>query len=468
MSIPGAPSLTLTITPPGGSPSTYTQYFTWGESNQQGQITQNFGRQGDTAVLPLTEDFGSHAPVVNIPVMSQVSLFDNSSSTSLFAGVVTDPVQYVVGTKINEWDLNCTDYTFYADNAIVHGIFYGYTVDQIIVELVQQANCGITAVPSTAGGFVNPGPQLASFVYNYGTLSDAWRQLATLASSTSPYGWYVDQNLEFHFFDSTSAISSGVTFTTNPLAGIGSLTEGHFLEDSTFTYEWDGTSLKNRVLVQGANLTVSGGDPSTNGPTDTFVSNGNQTAWPLRYTVSSVGTLEVAGVAVSNVVLATAGTTDTTDTWVVQQNSIGAYFLVTNGDAPSAGTVLKVWYTYQYPVVAQAQDNASMAEYTGPNSGVFAEYISDTSLTTVPMALAYAQQQRTEYAFAAERITFDTGQEWWGWVRAGDTCVISNSLIYNVQTSGYGLTDTFIVVANTVTIGGDNPYWTMEITAVRI
>lgn len=467
MSIPGVPSLTLTVTPPGGSPSTYTQYFTWGEANQQGQINQNFGRQGDTAVLPLVEDFGKGSPAINIPVMSQVSLFDNSSSTSMFAGVVNDPVQYVVGPTMNEWDLNCTDYTFYADNAIVHGIFYGFTVDEILISLTQQANCGISAVKSISGGFVNPGPQLASFVYNYGTLSDAWRQLAALASSVSPYGWYVDQNLELHFFDSSSAISSGVTFTYAPAAAIGSTTEGHFKEDSTFQYEWDGQSVKNRVLVQGANLTVSGGSPTTKAATDTFVGNGNQNAWPLRYTVSSVGTLEVNGVKTA-VVLATAGTTDTTDPWVVQQNSVGSYFLIANGVDVDAGVVLKIWYTYQVPVVAQAQDTQSQTEYTGPNSGVFAEFISDTSLTTVPMALAYAQQQRTEYAFAAERITFNTGEEWWGWVRAGQTCVINNGLIYNVSSSSYGIVDTFIVVGNTVTIGGDNPYWTMQLTAVRI
>jgi hypothetical protein len=395
-----SPNLTFTITPPGGSPSAYQQYLAYTGHNQQMTITQNFGRQGDTAVLPLVDEHPG-TPHYHIPVMSQVKLYDNNCSKTLFAGVANDPVLSITGPNRNEWTLNCTDYTFFADNAIVHGVFNGWTVDAIIVELTQQANCGISASSTASGGFVAPGPQLATLVLNYCSLSDAWRSLAVLAGAATPYGWYVDENLALHFYDATTAINSGVTFTTSPTVA-GSTTEGHILEDGQDQYEWDGTSIHNRVLVQGATQTVS--SPSSGPATDTWIADGAQTAWPLRYTVSGTPTL-LAGGTSATVTAVEAGTAAPSSGWSAQQNSVGQYFLF-NPSPPGAGTLLQAWYSYQVPVVAQATDYSSIGTYTGPNGGIFAEFVSDTSLTTVPMALNYAQQQRTEYAFAAERATF--------------------------------------------------------------
>lgn len=462
------PTLTLTITPPGGSPTNYTQHLAWAGANGQLTINQNFGRQGDTSTLTLVDEYQT-TPSFYVPVLSQVKLVDTTSgqNATLFAGVVTDPVLNVTSPTRNEWTLACTDYTFYADNAIVHGNFYGQTVDQIVIALTQQAGCGITAATVASGGFVAPGPQLASFILNYSKLSDAWRKLAQLAGQATPFGWYVDENRALHFYDATSAQNSGVTFTTSPTVG-GSLTEGHYDMDSQASYEWDGTSIRNRILVQGATQTVRYGTVAANKPTDTWLATGAQTSWPLRYTVTGSPVLHVAG-ASTPVTVVQAGDTGTTPTsgWQVTQNNSGQWFL-TAATPPSNGALLQIWYDYQIPVVAQANDYPSQAAYTGPNGGVFVEYINDSSLTTVPMALARALRERTEYAFAAERLTFTTTEEWLGWIRAGQTCRIVNQFVPDSQ-NGYrwGLDDTFIVVSNSITFG-DGGYRQASITAVRI
>lgn len=458
------PSLTLTITPPGGTATDYSKYLAWSGANQQLQINQNFGRQGDTAVMVLVDEYMS-TPTFWIPVMSQIKLVDTTEgqNVTLFAGVVNDPIQQVTSPNRNEWQLNCTDYTLYADNAIVHGNFYGLTVDQIIVSLTEQAGCGISAARIADGGFVAPGPQLASFILNYTTLSAAWRKLATLAGQVTPFGWYVDQNLALHFYDATTALSSGVTFTTTPTTG-GSTTEGHSLVDSQSGYEWDGSSIRNRILVQGANQTVSHGPVSSTAPTDTWRASGYQTSWPLRYTVTGSPTLYVNGVATSVTVV--SGGAASTAAWTVEQNNNGQWFL-TATTAPGDGVLLQIWYDYQIPIVAQAQDKGSQTTYTGPNGGVYSEYINDTSLTTVPMALARAMRERTEYAYAAERITFNTSEDWLGWVRAGQTCVINNQFIRDDQNNKWGVNDTFLVVANQVTFA-DGGYRQAQITAVRV
>jgi hypothetical protein len=459
------PDLTLTITPPGGSPADYTEYLMYSGGNQQMTITQNFGRQGDTAVLTLYDEYKT-TPHVIIPVMSQVKLIDNIAGQTLFAGVVNDPVLCPLGTNANEWDLNCTDFTFYADNSIIHAIRNGQSLDQIVVELTQEANCGITAAAVAAGGYVAPGPVLPSYVLNYNTLSSAWRSLATLGSQVTPYGWYVDENRQLHFYDQSTALATDVTFTTNPTTS-GSTAQGHILLDSQFAYEWDGTSIRNRVLVQGATQTITAGSYTTSPPTDTWQANGADTSWPLRYTVTGSPTLTVNGVSVSVTVVSGSGTAS--GTWVVEQNTTGSWFL-TAATPPAAGTILKIWYDYSIPVVAQANDLASQAAYTGPNGGIFEEYISDSSLTTTPMALARAMQDRQEYAFAAERITFDTSEDWLGWVRAGWTCTIDCALIPDSQRGwALGVNDTFIVTQNRVTFGeSSSPYRQCQITAVRL
>lgn len=456
------PNITFTVTPPGGTAIDYSNKLVWSGANQSMQITQNFGRQGDTATFPLMDDWeGRTTPNFYIPAFSTVKLTDNTLGKVLFAGVANNVVQDVQGPTLNEWDLNCTDYTFYADNAIVQGTFIGYTVDQIVVALTQQANVGITAVQVKNGGFVAPGPQLASFVMPFGTLSDAWRKLATLAGQVTPYGWYVDENKALHFFDATTALSSGATFTMVPTAQNGSTTEGHWYYSNSFGYEQDGSSVRNKILVQGADQVFKHGNVTNTSPTDTFVGNGFQTSWALKYIVTGAPALYVNGLSTSVTVVSAGGTS--TASWQVVQNSIGTWFLTKTDGAPASGTVLKIWYDYNVPVVAQAQDTASQTKY-----GVtLSEYINDTSLTTVPMALARAQRERTEYAFVVERATFTTTEDFGGWVRAGETFVYDNTFIYDVDNNAWGVNATFICISNNISFG-EGGYRQAQITGVRL
>ena len=123
MTIPN-PDLTFMVTPPNGTPTDYTANLAWSGTNNTMSITQNFGRQGDTGIFILVDEYVT-TPSIVIPVLSQVELIDNTAGQTLFAGVCNDPVLDVTSPTRNEWNLQCTDYTFYADNAIVRGQFYG-------------------------------------------------------------------------------------------------------------------------------------------------------------------------------------------------------------------------------------------------------------------------------------------------------------------------------------------------------
>jgi len=455
----------LTITPPGGNPVDYTHNLTFTGGSTPPQIQQNFGRQGDTAVLVLLDEYRM-TPNFTIPVMSQIKLVDNYLNQTLFAGVVNDPVLSPVSATLNEWRLGCTDYTYYADHSTpVYGPYYnGFTADAVVIALTEQADCGITAAPTSQGGFVAPAVMLPSVAINYQALSSAWRLLARLSSQVTPYGWYVDEQLRLHFYDSTTALDSGVTFTTEPTQG-GSVSEGHIALDNQFGYEWDGTSIHNRVLVQGAAQTIYSRPQGP--PTDTWLADGIGSAWPLRFTFAGVQRLTINGVSTQADQLHPGQPHDTQANWFIEQNANGAWFL-TSANPPAAGTVIKFWYNYQIPVIGVANDYASQAAYPGPNHGIFGDYISDQGLTTTSMALARAQRERAEFAFAAEKVTFNTTEDFVGWIRSGQTFGYNTAMAPDSRNNySWGLNGRFLCTQNRIQFvsGG---YRQMTITGVRI
>lgn len=464
------PNLTLTITPPGGGATDYTSYFAYSGSYDQAVITQNFGRQGDTATFALVDEYVTTPHITIIPVMSQIKLRDNNLGVVLFAGVVNDPQLQVTSPNRNEWTLNCTDYAYYADNSTpVFGTFNGFTSDVIVASMTAQANCGITAATIAAGGFVAPGPLLPAVHFQYQSLSAAWKFVAKLASQVTPYGWYVDENRALHFYDATSALNSGVTFTTHPTVG-GSSSEGHMLVDNTNSYEWDGTSVHNRILVRGASQLIYTSIRNT-APTDHWRGDGTDSAWPLRYAFGSPGLLLINNVNTPVNTVPAGGPNSSgsqpSASWNVIQNNTGQYFLTANS-APGAGTSIQFWYSYNIPIVAQVNDLGSQATYTGPNGGVFGEYIADMSLVTTTMALARATRERQEYSFAVERVVFTTSPDFLGWVRAGYTFQYINQFVPDVQNGNtLGVNDTFLCTQNRITFG-DGGYRTMQVTGVRI
>lgn len=457
------PNLTLNITPPGGTLTNYTFNLGYNGVQQGLTINQNFGRQGDTATFTLVDDYqGRVLPNFYIPVESQISLTDNTANQNIFAGVVVNPQLFNDGSNRNEWVLSCVDYTYYADNAWVHGTFNGQTIDNILVSLTRQANCGINAATVRNGGFVTPAPSLTRYSIGWTKLSSVWRNLAQLASSSTPYGWYVDQNRNLHFVDATTASSSGATFTTSPTIA-GSLTEGHIGRGGSYNYEWDGNMIANRILVQGANQTIT--SPRNKGATNTWRSDGVQDSWGLKFTVTNTPFLTLNGVSTPVAVVKVGSTS--TSTWQVTQNANGQYYLVTS-KVPTVGTTIKLWYDYQVPITAQANDIQSQATYPGPNGGIFTKFISDSTLVTPTMAMARAQREKTEYAFAVERATFDVTEEFFGYVRSGQTFNYVNSFIPDARNSyNLGVSGPFLCISNTVT-AGKGGYRNMTVTGVRI
>lgn len=507
------PQISLTITPPGGEePFNAAPFFAWAGASNRSTISSNFGRQGDTATLVLVDDYSADVPGFSVapgtphfavPPYSSILLVDEDPEVVaqpaggvIFSGLVTNPQFRWISPGRVEWTLQCVDYTAYADGSIVQGIYSGIPADDIIVDVTAKADCGISALPVSQGGHVYPGPLIPLANLTYGKLSSHWTTLATLASQSAIYGWYVDQTRSLWFYNQDEPFTSGITVTDQP-AQIGdtSVSECHIDRSQIWSYEWDGTTFYTRCVVEGALITVSyehaKAVKGTIPPTDSWVGNGLQSSWPLSYQpvisaltlkaaagiVSTIGSTAISGAPLLYVgktlqtVAINDGTTQITAPFQFVQAANGLWTLQVTpgiGQIPGDGVPIRLWYRYQNPVIAQADLFAQQAAIGGPNGGVFAEFVKDQSLTSVPAAFQRATAQLQEYGAPQERITFYTSAEWVGWLHVGQTFALEASMIPDSQRSfQLGLSGNFFVIQQMV---GFKPggYRSTQITAVRV
>lgn len=445
----------------------YLEQDTW-------TITQQWSRQGDTATFYLVDEHpsiteGGVSLTFTVQPLSQVVFVDNTLGVTLFSGLCTYPELTRPGPNLAYWELQCTDWTYLSDRALVQLDTSNMTTDQIVLAAVANANCGINAALAPAG-FVYPGPLVVRAKYIFNTLSAALTNTVQLAATYTSWGWYIDENRNLHFYPLANAPVSGITFSDNLTAQIGgnspvSTTFG-FYDVDNFMYGWDATQMRNRAVVRGSTYFVA--------QVDTFVGNGSQTAWPLTQApdttaISSIN-LKVAGV--TQTVSAQLGTSQTT-AFVIQPNLSGQWFLQVNGSfgsIPGAGASIVMKYKYVAPNIAEVTAPASIAKYASlPNRGVFSVYIADTNLQSLEAAQLRGQTEVHTFGYPEDRVQFYTTDDWPGHIRAGELFTFINSSTPDFYNGGsVGINDTFIVVQLTIQASDKGAgYRVYQITAAR-
>lgn len=443
----------------------YTQYLEQGTWT----ITQQYTRQGDTATFYLADEFQNEPntpplPNVYVPAMATVTFTDLGLNQVLFAGLATAPEVQFEGPNRLYWTIQCTDWTYFADHGLITGDFVNFTVDQIVLMLVAQANCGINAAKASSGGFVQPGPVIPRIQFVYSTLSNALVSLISVASTYTSWGWYVDESRNLHFAPLTDVVNTGVTFTYDITKSPGN-TLGHY-DAENFSYTWDGTQLRNRAVVRGASFSTL--------QTDTWYGDGVTTQWAISQVPDtsrvSSATLTIAGTKTG--VSIQSGTSATTP-FVIVQNNIGAWFLVVNagvGSIPTTGQAVVLKYYYTAPIITQVDNIPSEALYSSlPNHGVFATYILDINLKTLASAQQRGQAEVYSFGLPEERVQFQSTETFTGHVRAGQIITWVSDVTPNSSNSGNpGISDTFLIIQNTIASSQHGWYYrTYNITAAR-
>jgi hypothetical protein len=493
-----APQISCYITPPGKPTVDYGNRLAYTGGNNQISVTQNFGRQGDTATFDLIDEgYSSGEPpnlVVHpsfiIPAFSTVKLIDTAAleyygdddRASIFYGYVAHP-QLTLNSPIEmDWYLSCVDPSGYANASVVQAVYEGIPMGDAIVDVVRKANCGISADTIVNGGYVEQGPTLNRTVVHYTNLTKALQKISKMASSQSAYGWYIDSEMNLHFYDQQQAPDSGVTVTDKPTtAGLLSYTECHMDQGQKITYNFDGSSLYNRALVVGASKTIT--TTVKNPPLDTFIGDGNTTQFKMSYVPDT--TVETASTAkavktqlpvvtvngVQQTITVYDGTTPVINQWTIKQNPNGSWVLAVTpnyGVTPTAGSKINLWYRYKTTITAQVDLKQSQNAIKGPNHGIFATVVSATSLDTTAAAYQRGTRELAEYGHPQEMISFYTSPEWIGVWRAGMTFTLDSILLLDSQ-RGFapGLKAKFMITKQTVTFARAG-FRQWQVTAVRV
>jgi hypothetical protein len=493
-----APQIACYITPPHKPTVNYGNKLAYSGGNNQISVTQNFGRQGDTATFDLID--GNYAsgeppnlvvhPTFVIPAFSVVKLIDTAALTyygdddraSIFYGYVAHPQLSLNGVSEMDWYLSCVDPGGYANASVVQAVYEGIPMGDAIVDVVRKSNCGVQANTIVNGGFVEKGPTLNRTVIHYTNLTKALQKISKMASSQSAYGWYIDSTMNLHFYDQQQAPDSGVTVTDTPTAaGLLSYTECHMDLNQKITYDFDGSSLYNRALVVGASKTIT--TTVKEKPLDTFVGDGSTTEFKMSYvpdtTVQSASTAKATKTTlpvvtvngVQQTITIYDGTTAVTNQWTIQQNPNGSWVLAVTpnfGVTPGAGAKISLWYRYKLTITAQVDLKQSQNAIGGPNRGVFATVVSATSLDSTAAAHQRGARELAEYGHPQEKIQFYTSPEWIGVWRAGMTFILDSQFLLDSQ-RGFapGLHAKFMITQQTVTFTqGGFRQW--QVTAVRV
>ncbi len=451
--------------------------YTGNFEQEQWTITENFGKQGDTATFYLTDVHpnGQIGADIYIPPLAAVELYDLTTGNQIYGGMVNEPKQYRPTVDQSRIELNCVDWTYLADSAICNYTYVNQTADAIIVDLVNNrclTNPGLNCALAADGGYVQPGPVVPVFVASYIQLSSALQQLATLASGLTDYAYSIDMNRNVWFLNQDQALPSGVTFSDviNPAnSGYASPTYAYYETSQNSYYDVDGTTIRTACTVLGALSQVS--------QTDYWVSNGQSTAYPLTYDVSQMTgqlVLTING-TVEQVSVLQTGIPATTP-YVITQAASGQWFLMGGthaGPVGASGNNMSLKYTANIPLVARYV-NMPLANmyasppYNMPNGGVFEVVISDPSINNWNTAFGLAQRECQQYGPVQERMMLTTTEDWGGDIHVGYTCTFVNSTFTDLRRGGAaGINDTFLVVANTIS-GKPGAYRTYELTMVRV
>jgi hypothetical protein len=429
--------------------------------NDTWYVQEEYGRQGATAYFVLHDEFlisaslphETNLTLVTKP-MSQIVFTDPDIDVILFAGLLTDPTFVFLAATLAEYQLNCRDWTYYSDTRLVTASYLNKTVKYMVADMVNNSNTGLTPDPDMPDG-----PVVNAVQFDHVALSDSIDQLSQLASWQSDYAFWVGYDLILHWGNELDSPVSGVTVTdavtTSPTSTLA------FIDlAQQFTYEWDGTTLRNSCTVRGASKSQS--------QTDMWGGDGTTTSFPLSYDLDQSGALTLTVGGVGKTISVSSDPPTATTQFVLIQAPNGQWFLAlgTSGVVGS-GQAVSLTYTASIPITGKYTNPESVAQFDGPNGGVYEIFLADNTILTSQVAYSRARSEVQQFGDVLERFTFSIAENWPGHLRTGDAFYANMAYLPDSRNNWIvGIDDYYIVVQNTINgvQGGRRRY---DIVAVR-
>jgi hypothetical protein len=287
------------------------------------------------------------------------------------------------------------------DQKLVKKNYAGVDPSVIAIDIINTfcAGTGIMAATVADGGYVQVGNfDVPTIQFNYQQPSKALQSLAKLIG----WDWYIDPDMNLHFFlGDVDDGEGGGAIGDGGIAPIEiNATGGNTGEDimwNTLDIDENITNMQNSVYVIGGTyLKIF---TAANTP-DSYMTDGVQQTFPTSYSYS-----ESEIVVLLNGVPQTVGILNqVTDPLTVDvlYDSTDRNVQFTSG-APASGKTVLIFGYAQVPIVANAQDAASIATY-GLREGV----IVDSKITSVQEAQLRAQAQILQFGHAVYDLKVTT------------------------------------------------------------
>jgi hypothetical protein len=360
-----------------------------------------------------TKKYGAHDWKPEIG--SEIEVSDDG--VNIFAGVIVQVEEEIEGALL-KYSVQAKDWTHYLDMVVINEKYQDKTINEIISHINTNYLTGFTI------NNVDCAVLIKSITFNRLPASRCFQILAEQVN----YNWYIDYEKDIHFFTKNTELSPFNLTDTN----------GKYVFSSLRIKE-DLTQMKNRVFIRG-------GEYVGNSRTENFAGDGAKTAFALGYKFSDRPTVEVNSVA-QNVGIDYLN--DDAD-YDVMWNFNEKYLRLVN--APADGASIEVSGTPLIPIIVQAQDDVSIAEY-----GEYEFAITNKDIKSIEEARQYAASQLEAYGQKISEAVFNTYESG---LRSGQ--------VINVQSDIRNINENYLI--QRVNLRMKTPtegVWTAELATMR-
>jgi hypothetical protein len=369
-----------------------TKSVDWKSIDMISVLTKETG----TLTFNVRQGVGQTYPAKTIPQIGDtIELYD--STGIIFGGTVTELEPIISGLMLT-WQVTCTDWGYLLDGTLVKKNYTMLDPHDIAVDIITTfcAGKGFTTTHVQTGNFLIP-----SVKFNYQQPSKALQSLAKLIG----WDWFIDPNKDLHFFlGDVDDGSGGGAIGDGGIAPISVDATSGQIEWNSLDVDLQITNMQNSVYVIGGTYIKTFTASTT---PDVFPTDGTRQFFTCSYPYfnsTTTNPYEAPIQVTLDGAAQTVGTANTTDPATVQvlYNDQQKWVQFTGG-APASGHTVKVFGGAKVPIVAHAQDSASIATY-----GERQAAIADSKIFSVPEAQARAQAQILQFGHPVYDVKFNT------------------------------------------------------------
>lgn len=354
----------------------------------------------------------------SVPLQGSEIVYKDGSRF-LFGGYitrVTPSLEMGVGSLFT-YTVEASDYSFILNNKVAKRAYANTTMGAIVLDLM-------TTYVDTTYGFdvtnVATGPDITSIVFDHISVRKCFEKLSKLTG----YVWNVDYEKKLYFRTQTT--------TAAPEAIKDSPTTNY----NSVNIVYDTSQVRNKVIVIGAPA-----GEAANAPTiQHFTGDGITRIWQLDDIPASVAYIKEAGVSKN---FHEKNSQVATDVYVYDVTS--KYFrLADSATTPGVGVDIEISYYPFIDVIAERQDNASIAFFSALDGGdgIWDYTIKDASITTKQEAAERALLELAEFAEPLVKGTFVTRTSL---LSGGSIFQVGQVLTVNLPTYSISTDTTFLI-----------------------